>query len=608
MAGVSSLLKSAASTRKKVLAQQDAVEAYIWESSAKTYQDYLTYSKYINNRQNSSSDAGDKLSYATKLRSATRSYTSNEIQRQTMRVMEGGSTLQDKQNTVYNLYQRAVGNGDYDLAQNLASQYDSLSVQIQNEARSAIGRATAANSKALKDMIKSITKGTSYVTLPDGSIVKPFGLISQDIKTKGSNVTANVWASAQDTLQQLAKVVEAAYNGATSQEEADGILEKYGGYIDGSKKIDILGNSLSANEIIAAAQNEKFGNPLYSLTTEFNPTTGQAEYKLRRNKTRDYQYIRTGTDAQGNDLYQPVAVSQRPQDVGPNLSTQFTNEGSIIGPEGQINAGTGKVNRSDAQSVQNRLLSMGIQANTNSDGTITVTLPDGNTYNAVITPEGTIRYYGQPGQYSGGGAGLYEINLFGNNAGQSREVAPDETSIFGQPSDFGGLISQSSTAGARTISQYQNADPLGQLRPTDLGRGRISGVTSVPGLVGPISTVNDFTARGAPVLSGLLQSANFTLQAREAERQAAEAQLQARTTPHLQASNTFNLNQTPVQQFAQNGAPIKQLKVAKPVPVPTIKVAPPTPTQKLKVTTNNSFGQLGIYGNYSGGPLKVVSQ
>ena len=50
MPSVSSLLRSAESTQKKVRQQEDAIQAYIWESSAQTYDDFVEYQKHLNKR------------------------------------------------------------------------------------------------------------------------------------------------------------------------------------------------------------------------------------------------------------------------------------------------------------------------------------------------------------------------------------------------------------------------------------------------------------------------------------------------------------------------------------------------------------------------------
>ncbi len=161
----SSLLKSASSRAAKIRSQEDSAVAFEWENSAQTYEDYLQYSQYLNGRAQSAGDPSDALTYQNKLRSANRSYTSNEIQRQTQAVLEGRGSVSDKKQIVQQLYQRASDNGDMNLAQNLVSQWDSLDVQEQNLAASAAAaqeRMANAQEKYDKKM------GAGYADLAQG--------------------------------------------------------------------------------------------------------------------------------------------------------------------------------------------------------------------------------------------------------------------------------------------------------------------------------------------------------------------------------------------------------------------------------------------------------
>lgn len=158
MPGTSSLLRSASSTRKKVLAQQDAVAEYEYSLGYKSYEDYREYDRYLENRIKSSSDPGAALSLQKKRNSAFRGYMGNEIQRQSIAVIEGRQSNVDKYNAMYQLYQQAAANGLYDTAQTLYLQLGNLDKTIQNEAISAAGSASASMRAAVtsvKDEIKA---------------------------------------------------------------------------------------------------------------------------------------------------------------------------------------------------------------------------------------------------------------------------------------------------------------------------------------------------------------------------------------------------------------------------------------------------------------------
>lgn len=134
MANTTSLLRSAASARKKIQAQQDAEVAYNWNNSYQTYDNYQEYSAYLEKRARSTSDPSAALTLQKTKDSAYKGFVGNEIQRKTSEVIQGRGTSIDKYNTILNFMSQAQDMGQYGLAQNLNSQLDSLSVSIQNEA------------------------------------------------------------------------------------------------------------------------------------------------------------------------------------------------------------------------------------------------------------------------------------------------------------------------------------------------------------------------------------------------------------------------------------------------------------------------------------------
>lgn len=136
MAGVSSLLRSANAARKKVLAQQDAEMAYEYSTGFKTYDDFKRYQDYLEKRAKSGVDPSTALTLQKTADSAFKGYVSNEIQRQSINVMEGRGSKTDKYNTIYGFMKQAMDAGQYDLAQGLNLQLDNLYTSIQSEAES----------------------------------------------------------------------------------------------------------------------------------------------------------------------------------------------------------------------------------------------------------------------------------------------------------------------------------------------------------------------------------------------------------------------------------------------------------------------------------------
>lgn len=183
MAGISSLLRSASAAQKKVQAQQDAILAYNWENSAQTYQDFKEYSDYLSKRASTTSDPSARLTLTSKVRAASRSYTSNEIQRKSLDIMNGRGSLQDKQNTIYELAQQAADNGDNNLLQNLSVQYSQIDKQIQDEAISQANAQQALASKMVSQNVKSVKELIDR----QKSDLKDIGKIYNQVGAEGMN-------------------------------------------------------------------------------------------------------------------------------------------------------------------------------------------------------------------------------------------------------------------------------------------------------------------------------------------------------------------------------------------------------------------------------------
>ena len=126
MPALSALLRSAQAAQKKVQAQKDAERAYQFSTSLKTYDDYKSYSEYIQKRASGGVDASTGLSLQKTLDSAFKGYISNEIQRSAIGVLEGTSSSIDKYNKIYGFMQQAQDAGQFDLAQGLTLQLENL--------------------------------------------------------------------------------------------------------------------------------------------------------------------------------------------------------------------------------------------------------------------------------------------------------------------------------------------------------------------------------------------------------------------------------------------------------------------------------------------------
>ena len=605
MPTISALLKSAQSTQKRIAEQQDAQVAFDWSQSAKTYEDFIEYSSYLNSRRAVYNDDPSKLLTLEKtVSSARRAYTSNEIQRQNIDIIEGRGDNSTKYEKLVDLFHQAVDNGDYDQAQTLNLQLDNLSVKMQNEAETAAKALAASGAKTNDNFLKSLEKGVSDVTLPNGSKVTPLAAIARDLEQTGGDNQS--WIAAGETLEAIRGAILTQWENASSQDEIDKLEQKYGaGLADLNKELtfSVGGKRLTAEQVYTAAENEKINNPVYGLAAEYNEATGKTDFKLRENNVDRVDYTRQYDEETGQEYFAPTIVRSDQNKLmfgqsnqGRGLSTQIDNAGNVIGggdSTGNIRLGTEKAKRQAGQSIEDRLKNMGIIAE--QDGTtLKIILPgEPETRRATIQPDGSVRYQDNDGQIRE--IGLVDRNLGTNELpqvfsagldeqGQGRLVAPDEISDFGTASAFGGKLSKASEQGRNYIRNYTTPDILDNLAPVDLRQSRITGMAK-PSLNGPIGVGNNFSGQGVPLTSSLLQSANFTQNRVQSELQAkVEAiRLQAQTeaAQRLQQSQVFNLNQTSVQQLASNGVLKRQLSVA-PLPAqPRVYVAPPAPTQRI---------------------------
>lgn len=138
MANTTSLLRSAASARKKIQAQQDAEVAYNWNNSYQTYDNYQEYAAYLEKRARSTSDPSAALTLQKAKDSAYKGYVGNEIQRKTIAIAEGTGTSTEKYNTIVRYMQDAESSGLYGLSQNLGAQAGQLYISMVEEQKRAV--------------------------------------------------------------------------------------------------------------------------------------------------------------------------------------------------------------------------------------------------------------------------------------------------------------------------------------------------------------------------------------------------------------------------------------------------------------------------------------
>lgn len=191
MPSVSSLLRSAQSRRKKVLDYEDSIAEYDFYLSAKNTDDYSKYRGHLEKRAKSQSDPSRRLTYVKKIDSARRTFTSHEIQRSTINVLEGRGSNQQKYNQMVGLYRYAISNDDLDLAQSLRSQLDSLdrTIQAENERSQRAYSSMARNqTTSVVDHVDKLVNGKD---LPDGRLsLKELNEIFSQYGDEGINQVA----------------------------------------------------------------------------------------------------------------------------------------------------------------------------------------------------------------------------------------------------------------------------------------------------------------------------------------------------------------------------------------------------------------------------------
>jgi len=129
----SALLKTQKSRQNEIWGQEDSLKDYEWTLSDKSPEAYAAYVQHYKNRMNNPQADGDKmLTYQKRLSSANKAYTSNEIQRASIDIIEGRQPEEYKIQVLEDMYTQAYQLGDMDLAQSLRYQLDNQYVQQQN--------------------------------------------------------------------------------------------------------------------------------------------------------------------------------------------------------------------------------------------------------------------------------------------------------------------------------------------------------------------------------------------------------------------------------------------------------------------------------------------
>lgn len=608
MPTTSSLLRSAEAARKKTIAYEDQVAAFEWNNSAKTADDYTKYAQYLNNRA-STSQASEALSYQQKIVTARRAFTSHEIQRQTIDILEGKSNLQTKQAAIGQLYDLAIANDDLNLAQSLRLQWDNVDRAIQSEQEQVNKMAATAaslNAKTIEDAITSIKKERGFFQTTDANgqpIVVPtmaeLKAIYQDSGEEGINeimqqVAAlrpdgsvpNFWDLALNTVDAIANMYDTAANVAgLDTATGRGYLQDKNRVLNGETSFDFAPGigKLSIQDIKDAVDASRAGQQL------FVPSQENGENIFRKTEVTDYVY---GRDEAGN--YKLISVRGEAGDFADG-SKQTVTVTTKDGKTKQVSVNDAKKILSDAGYVVST--SGGQLKIIDSKGLGLPGVSPNTSFTVVIGRDGNLRMKSVDGR-------IFDLALDEVGNIKPKEIkANEDVSIFGEKGlgDYSKASKQGIEITKQLLGQNKATDYTApeNLRVADFsGENNFAANLDTTDLLQRGQTIAKFNSLQLPGDSIALDIANnspFMSAELQQRMNTAAAKIQRAVTPmpqtynpqpvaapQLQSSATaFNINQTPVPKNAQIqvAAPTAQPKVtvAAPTPQPTIKVAAPQP-------------------------------
>lgn len=604
MASTTSLLRSARSTRQKVLAYEDQLEAFEWEGSAKTADDYAKYARHLDQRIASTTDASKVLTYQSKLRTVGRSYVSHEIQRQTIDVLEGSSNLQTKYNVMVELYKAAADNEDLDLAQSLRLQLDNLDRSIQAEqVRGQSLAATMASRSAatIEDAIESIKTGRGTYTVTDtagNSFELPTLPELQQLYKDGGEEgimqvaeaarayrpdggLVNYWDLATGALDSITQMYQvAADTVGVDTSKGRGYLKKAQDIQTGEATFDIAPGLTK----ITYADLQKAQEAARAGQQYFVPSQKDGENTFVKSSVVDYMW---GRDAQGN--YKLIDVRSELSDVA-------------AGQKLKIQDKDGQVKEVDLEEAKKILAERGIKL-TSEDGMLRIYDPSGafgmpgvspgTSFTAVIGSDGQLRARTTEGQIVS-----FAVDTNGNVVASR---VNQDVSIFGDPrlGQYGAETVQGIEVTKQLLGQNQ-VKPADVTLPNELRVASVQDINDPSRIFAGLDTT-ELLARGRAITqlqATDLGSSSISMGLIEASPYAS-AELQKRintATEKIQQAYAAPILQqpAPTQQYIQSA--IVQQPLQSPVmsdinqtPVPSNSRIPIAPTAQQQ-----SFGKTSV--------------
>lgn len=331
MPSTSSVLRGAESAAARAREFNDSLAAYQYDNSTKTYADYVSYEQYLRSQQSAATSPTSQLTYQKKIESARTSYISNEVQRQSINVIEGNATNIEKYNRILDLYYWTLDNGQNDLAQSMRLQLDNLSVTIQNEQKAALAanKETANEvSKAIdvqvKDAVTQIEDNAKYV-LEQYQLMGPQAF-EEATGSDLFSMLANMINSQDPNNPGLVQVYDQAMQATPDAGKVRDYQTKFNDLANGgSTGIELPGaGKLTYKDIIDQAYAQSIGQTLFEAVQTADGT------QFSRNQETGYAW---GRDENGQYKLMPIYNPKQSFKSGvadPNRSNQTLSYDTVL--------------------------------------------------------------------------------------------------------------------------------------------------------------------------------------------------------------------------------------------------------------------------------------
>lgn len=565
---VSAIIRTANANKKRKQDLEDDLETYAWQTSEQNEEDWQRYREHLESRASKVTDPARQLTYQNKINAGRRAFTSNQIQRTAIDILEGNARLEDKQGTVLSLYREAVANGDLNLAQNLRQQYDQIDVAIQrrNEVDATRMRGYAEDMikhkvTTLEDLAKSYLEGDDPGAYEDPDRLPSNKQLENDFRKHGSDdinkqltiggqsfnmfdvVHANVTA-AISAMQEAAQIT-------TSESKAESLWDKAAKLNNGETKINFGGVSMTLAELNDVRDAARNGQNIYQPAKN-----AKGDNILVKNKVVDYVWAR---DVEGN----------------PRIVTVYNQQAKNFG---EVKDAQGNVVRKD---VKEQLKKAGYEVLSEKDGLLEVRQTTNSLGGSTPIAGSTLGESFMVSLDRNGNVRMISEQLDENdpNSRKIYSIALDDTrDDFGKVKEVD-MAGETFFADAsiRSAGSQEGRDFINKLiSPPERSR-EIDTILAMPGTdTAALQAAGGIAALqgGMPSSTGVVvQSQNAAVVRKNMERLAAATAAAVGPAVQTNVTNGMALNQMPVPAAARlnvvnSSTPMQALKTVNATPAP----------------------------------------